>query len=154
MAKFVFRLQALLEQRSHEERQKQLAVAAVERERAALEAEIAGHQRVIGGFREDIRAMLASGGVDVREVRLQAAASLHAQAATQRKAIRLAGVYQRLESARGELRAAATRRRAVELLKEKRFEHWKDEIKRKEDIELDEIGTLRAARLSRSSPTD
>jgi flagellar export protein FliJ len=154
MAKFVFRLQALLDQRSHEERQKQLAVAAVERERAALEAEIAGHQRVIGGFKEDIRAMLASGGVDVREVRLQAAASLHAQAATQRKAIKLAGVYQRLESARGELRAVATRRRAVELLKEKRFEHWKDEIKRKEGIELDEIGTLRAARLARSSPTD
>ena len=157
MPRFVFTLQALLDQRLHEERSKQLAVAAVEGQRAALEADIADRQRRIGGFKEDIRALLSTpepGGVDLRTVRLQAAASLHMQAGTQRLALNLAGVYQRLESARAELRAASTRRRAVELLKQKRHDQWKREITRKENLELDEIGTLRAARLARSAPNE
>lgn len=146
MARFVFRLQALLDQRLHIEREKQRAVASFERQRVDIERAIAGRQSIIRGCKDDLRALLAAspGGADMRDVRLQAGASLSAQAHTQRLALQLAGVYQRLEGARRELRAATARRRAVELLKQRRFEAWRREQNRIETAELDEIATQRA----------
>lgn len=151
MVRFRFNLQALLDQRSHVERQKQLAVAAIERQRADVQDQISARQAEIRSHKDDLRALLAplrqgEGGVDLRTARLQANASLHVQARTQRLALQLAGVYKRLEAARHELREAATRRRAVELLKQRRFEAWKLNERRRESNELDEIATLRAAR--------
>lgn len=150
MAKFVFNLQALLDQRLHAERGKQLIVASLERQRLELEAAVASKQSEIRSHKEDWRSLLSGserGGVDLRTVRVQANAALHARVRTQRLALQLAGVYQRLEAARKDLREAATRRRAVELLRDRRFEAWRGEINRRESMELDEIGTIRAARM-------
>ncbi len=146
MPKFTFKLQPLLDQRTHAERQKQLAVAAVERQRAQLESSVTGRQAEIRSHKDDLRTLLTSSGtapVDFRTVRLQANASLHAQLHTHRLALQLAGLYHRLDAARKELREAATRRRAVELLKERRYEAWKRDENRRESNELDEIATLR-----------
>jgi len=151
MAKFIFSLQALLDQRLHLEREKQLVVAALERERMELEARVTACQNEIRSHKDDLRQLLggASGGaVETRTVRLQAGAALHARARTQRMALQLAGVYRKLEMARAELRKATTKRRAVELLRDKQFHEWKREIERREAIELDEIGTMRAARIA------
>jgi flagellar FliJ protein len=146
MPTFIFQLQALLDQRSHAERQKQLAVATIERQRLDLESRVTDRQTEIRSHKNDLRDLLttpAAQGVDFRTVRLQANASLHAQLSTQRLALQLAGLYHRLDAARKELREAATRRRAVELLKQKRFDAWKREQHRLETNELDEIATLR-----------
>lgn len=151
MPKFTFSLQALLDQRLHVEREKQHAVAHCEFERVGLESEIAAKQHTIGAMKDDIRSLLSGGepgGVDLRTVRMQAAASFQGQMETQRLALKLAGIYSRLEAARVQLQIASTRRRAVELLKQKQYDEWKREINRKENLELDEIGTLRAARLA------
>ena len=40
---------------------------------------------------------------------------------------------------------ATTRRKGVELLKEKRLQEWRDEENRREDALLDEIAVTRAA---------
>lgn len=149
MPKFIFQLQALLDQRSHAERQKQLAVAAVERQRVDLESRVTDRQSEIRSHKSDLRSLLSTPGtrgVDFRTVRIQANASLHAQLTTHRLALQLAGLYQRLDLARKELREAATRRRAVELLKQKRFEAWKREQNRLETDELDEIAMSRQQR--------
>ncbi len=161
MPRFIFGLQALLDQRNQVERARQLSVAAVERERLTLESGISSLQRQIRSHKDDLRSLLSgagdhqlTAGVDTRTVRLQAGASLHAQASAQRLALQLAGVYRRLESARADLRRATTDRRAVELLKERRFEQWKREQARRETAELDELATMAAARRSDFIPGD
>lgn len=153
MPRFIFGLQALLDQRVQAERARRLAVAEVERERVALETEISALQRRIRAHKDDLRTFLSgrgvepgAAGVDTGAVRLQAGASLHAQLAAQRQALRLAGVYRRLESVRSDLRRATTDRRAVELLKERRYEEWKREQARRETAALDELATMAAAR--------
>lgn len=154
MPKFVFPLHAVLRQREHEERRAQQSVAVIERERLDLEARVAACQAEIRGYKDDLRSLLAPATAraasdlvpDMRFVRLQTSASLHAESRTRRLALQLAGVYQRAERARAELRHATTRRKAVEALRDRMYEQWKRELSRRESNELDEIATIRAAR--------
>ncbi|MEM9560896.1 MAG: flagellar FliJ family protein, partial [Planctomycetota bacterium] len=53
--------------------------------------------------------------------------------------VRLAGVYERLDRARLELLEAATARRAVELLRDRRLEAWKRDELRREQLVLDDL---------------
>jgi len=149
MAKFRFELEPLLEQRRREERDRMRAVGDVERERLELEQEAARVAVEIRAEREAWRAELHAGGagpVDLRRVQLQASASLHGMRRTQELALRAAAVFKRLEGARAELLRATTRRRAVELLRERRLEAWLAEQRAKEVRELDELVTARYGR--------
>lgn len=147
MAKFVFELEAVLEQRRGVERTKQLAVAAVDRQRIELEQRLAGCRERLDGERRELREELAGGGsVDMGRARRQAGATLHVLAEAQRTLLQLAGVQTRLEAARRELIEATTRRRAVEVLRERRFEEWKREESRRDAAAVDELAVMRAAR--------
>jgi len=150
MPKFVFKLQPVIEQRLRVEREHQRRVAELERERLALEAEIAGYQRSITLERDDLRSRLFEerGGarVNLGQVRQQAHASLGLLARAQRAVVRLAGVQQRLEAARLELIRATAARRGVEVLKERRYEAWKHDQDRREAGALDEMAVIRAGR--------
>lgn len=154
MAKFHFQLEAVLEQRRGVERTRQVAVAELERQRMDTEDRIRDIQRQIVVEKEDLRDALATpepgaravGGVDLRHVRLQAAASLHLVAKAQHTVVRLAGLFKRLDAARLELVKATTRRKAVEVLKERRYEQWRDEQTRRENAALDELSVMRAPR--------
>ena len=119
MAKFVFELEALLRKRLHDEREQMGRVAAIERERIALEDEIRGYQSMIIEEKEDLAARLSverdgaappdewaeppGRSVDLRAVRMQANASLRLIDRAQRAVLRLKGVHDR--------HAACTRRR-------------------------------------------
>lgn len=150
MARFVFEHEALLEQRRRAERERQVVVAQLERERMELEGVLRGAQRSLASCKTDLRdALHGRGGgarVDIGAVRMQASASFGLTARAQGVAIRLAGSMRRLEAARRELMAASAARRAVELLRERRLEQWRREQARREAAELDEIATTRAAR--------
>ncbi len=153
--RFKFTLEAVLTQRLAIEEQHQRRVASLERERLALEDRIRGFQRLIRGAKEDLRMRLVSerrgvdpdstagGGVSLSDVKLQANASLHLVARAQQSVLELAGLHRRIDAARLELLKATTDRKAVELLKAKRMQEWKDEIRRKEDAELDEMNVMR-----------
>ena len=65
-------------------------------------------------------------------------------------AAQLAGVHKRLEAARARLLEAVRERRAIERLRERRYEAWLDNLTRRETAELNEIGAVVAARRSRS----
>jgi flagellar biosynthesis chaperone FliJ len=158
MARFVFELEAVLEQRSAVERDKKLAVATLERERLVIEESIRVCQRGIVREKEEWRSRLggahgADGGVvvdgrpspglDVRSIRLQASTTGQLNAKAQQEVLRLAGVHKRLEAARRELLEATTRRKAVDLLKEKRYQEWKHALARRESAELDELMVMR-----------
>lgn len=152
MAEFRFRLEAVLRQRLAAERTRQLAVAAIERERVAVEDEIRAYQREVEREREELRERLAGGGgdergrIDLRAVRFQVGAGLRLLARAQAAAIRLAGVHKRLDTARLDLLAAATRRKAVEILRDRMFEEWRGAARRRDDAALDELAVMGAAR--------
>jgi len=148
VARFTFRLQALLEARARDERERQIEVGAVEAQRRGLEDAIRSRHAAARAGREDLRVALAPGGPrSMAGVRLQAGASIRLEAQTQALAIELAGTLKRLEEARERLLEASRARKAVELLREKRFEEWKREQDRREASEQDDLVSGRAARL-------
>jgi flagellar biosynthesis chaperone FliJ len=153
MPKFRFNLEAVLKQRAAAERTKQLAVAGLEQERLAAEEAILAAQREIDAEKNEMRGMLAPGGgaVDLRGVRMQAARSLFAVGEASRAIYRLGGTMKRLDAARGELLRATTARKAVETLRERRYEAWMDEQKRREDAALDEMAVIRGSRTTPDS---
>lgn len=152
MARFIFRLQPVLKQRQAVERQRQLALAAVESERSSLENAIRGIQSDLSAAKQDWREHLSpaitpgSGGTDLRSARFQASNSLHLVARAQHNVLKLAGVHRRIDKARAELIEATTRRRAVELLRDKQFEAWKAALNKADAAATDEIAVAAAAR--------
>jgi len=123
----------------------QRIVAQVERERLALEEKLRGQQgRIAEGKRLLQKALL--GPVDAQTLRLHAMESIHLARTAQRLVIELAGAHRRLEAARAELIEATRRRRAVELLRERRFEQWNSAMQKAETAAIDELAVIAAAR--------
>lgn len=151
MARFIFKLEPVLRQRKAVERQRQLALAEIERERLALEDQVRSIQDQIRSEKDLMREHLdprASGSrsVDLRGVRMQAGAQLRLVLSAQQAVVKLAGVHKRIEAARSELIEATKARRAVELLRERRYEQWLEEQRHKEAAMLDEIAVVRGGR--------
>lgn len=145
--KFVFEFEAVLKQRRAAERQRRLALAAVERERAGAEQSLRALHERIREEKETLRAGLAKpGAVDLRGVRMQANASLHLVGLAQQAVLRLAGLHRRADAARIALVHAATQRKGVELLRERRYAAWLNEQKRRESAVLDELAVMNSAR--------
>ncbi len=150
MARFIFRLQPLLRARQAVERQRQVAVAALERERLGLENELRAAQRAILAEQRELREQLAPNvrgaraRLDLRGVRFQAGASLRLATGAQQVVLRLAGAHKRLEQARAQLLEAAKARKAVELLRERQFEEFTTEQKRREGAAMDDLMVMRA----------
>ncbi len=144
MPRFVFRLQPVLDQRQREERDKQLAVAGLERDRLALESRIRACQRMMSDERATLAMALSSGRrVDLRAVRMQAGASLKHNFDAQRTVLELASVFKRLGAARAELAHASARRKAVELLRDQQRREFERELDRREANDLDEMSVMR-----------
>lgn len=158
MAAFKFEYEALLEIRRREERDRQVVVATLERERLAVEDRLRQCQNAIRAGREEMRAALGAGpsaraSLDFGAVRAQAAASFQLTVRAQRIAIQLAGATSRVESARAALLEASRRRRAIELLRERRYEAWKREQDKKEQAAIDELVVMRAGSRREEQPS-
>jgi flagellar export protein FliJ len=148
--RFVFPLQPVLEQRERRERDAQLEVASIERERLEVESRLRGLQAGIIGIKHELREQLLGVRSGLDAVRLNAGASIGLVVKAQQAVLELAGVHRRLDAARAMLLSAASDRKAVEMLKVKRLEEWRREQARKEAIEQDELTVMRHARASRS----
>jgi flagellar FliJ protein len=140
MAKFVFKLEALLKQRKREEREWQRLLAeqaaivnsaeeAVRRINAAVES---GH--------DDVRRHLM-GKLDMSFL----TAHRRFMGAMQRKVMdlvqKVAIAKKRLEEIRIKLTEAAKRRKAIEKLRENQFDRWKMDQAQRETALSDEIGS-------------
>lgn len=148
MAPRIKQLEVVWEQRQRVEREKQRAVAELQSHANWIEERIHGSHDTLTAIRDELRDTLtpqgrAGGGVRFSDVRLQAGATLHAQLRLQTLAIELAGVRNRLHQAREELKAAASQRKAVELLLDRRREELRRATERRESAELDEISISR-----------
>jgi flagellar protein FliJ len=142
--RFRFELQAVLDHRERQEREHQRIVAELERHRVSLENIIRACQEGLNHEREHMRSMLA--GADMRGARQQVAAAARLSTQAQRAVLELAGLHKRLDAARVALLESTKRRKAVELLKERRFEEWTHVQNKKEAEAVDEIAVMRAAR--------
>jgi flagellar FliJ protein len=152
VAKFVFKLDPLLEHRRRIERDHRVKVAAIEAERSALESELRSLSEQAERSREGLRGALSPGGGGpaggvalAAAARWQAAATMSMDVRSRAVAVKLAGVLKRLEAARALLVEASKARRAVERLRERRYEAYVHEAARAELAELDDISTMRAA---------
>jgi len=145
MARFVFSLEPVLKARRRSEETFQRDVAGIERERMRLEEILRGHQRSLVSNKDVQRAGL-TGLIEVRDLRLQANASLQIMRRAQQIVLELAGVYKRHEAARTRLIEAARRRRAIEFVRDRRYEQWKAALNKAETAALDELAVIAAAR--------
>lgn len=141
MARFRFQLQAVLEHRERIERDRQKVVAELESQRVSLEHVIRRCQEGLVDERTHLRGMLERS--NLRDVRFQVAASARLTGTAQRAVLELAGVQKRLEAARASLLDAAKQRKAVELLKERRLDEWKQTQGRLEAAAIDELAVMR-----------
>jgi len=145
MARFVFKLDPVLKARQHAEQAKQRAMAELLRERIALENILRDQQTQIDRSRGTMREAMV-GPVQVRDVRSHAAATMRLMASAQKLAIDLAGVHQRIEEARKQLLEATRDRRAMELLREKRYMQYQKVQAKAEQAAMDELAVIKAAR--------
>lgn len=153
MPAFRFNLQAVLKQRLAVEREKQRALGELERLRLGLEDRLREFQRAIVAEKADLRHALAPGSSSgVREVRLQANMSLALVGKAQQTVLQLAAIMRRIELARRDLLEATTRRKAVERLRERRFEQWRADQNAAEARSLDELAVMAAARRMEDAP--
>lgn len=102
-------------------------------------------QEQVAGSKSHLRESLV-GQLNLDGLRNQAGTSLQTMRRAQRFVLELAGVQRRLEAARRELLEASRARRAVELLRERRYAEWLAEQRKHEQNELDELAIRRAAR--------
>lgn len=142
MAKFRFELQAVLDLRERVERDRQIVVAELEAQRVALEGVIRNCQDDLVQERATLRTMLQES--DLRSARQQYAVAGRLTVRAQRAVLELAGVHKRLEAARAALLEASRQRKAVELLRERRYDEWKQAREKAEAAALDELAVMRA----------
>jgi flagellar export protein FliJ len=145
MAKFRFELDPVLRARQREEDVIQRDVARLQRQRTMLEDGLRNRQVRLSESKRSVRDQLV-GTIETSNVRMQATASLAIMRDAERTVLELAGIHQRLEEARSRLREAAKRRRAIELLRERRVVEWRRNESRAEQLALDELAVIRAAR--------
>ena len=150
MARFAFRLQPLLKARKRAEQARQRAVAEVVREKLELEDQLRRRQEQIARGKQALGDRLV-GKLDVRLLRDQAGATMLYLRKARQLALELAGTHRRLEAARDELIEATKHRRAIELLRDRRFEQWKADLDKAETAALDELAVIAAARRERKS---
>ena len=160
MPRFVFTLEPVMKQRIREEERAQRALA--EREAARLEAEreLRRIQARIEAARQAWRQQLVGpspsepggdqrGGGDVREVRLQAGATIKEMAEFKRSILTLASARKRVAEARAALLEAARRRLAIQDLRERRWNEWRSEQGRLEQRSLDDLTVMGHGRATR-----
>src|SRR5688572_13945709 len=139
MAKFVFKLEAVLRQRKHVEGEKQRALALIQSQMTALRNELRLINETVQTSTSDLRENRLTGRLDLHFL----AAHRRFTLATQRKAMNLvqkmALVQRSVDEAQQALVEAMKQRKAIEKLREKHHQRWRDEIARKEANQLDEV---------------
>ncbi len=149
VARFRFKLEPVLRQRQIAERNEQLRVAAIERQRLELEAALRGQQRRIEAEERALADLTQGGRSDAGTIRWQGVALAAARAEARQTAQRLAGVLRQLEQARGVLAGRAAERRAIELLKERQRAEFKRVEDAAETRALDDLASAAAASRAR-----
>jgi flagellar FliJ protein len=141
MAKFVFQLEGVLRQRTHVEQQRKRELAVVQQQMATLDAELRALDASVRNAEQDLRQNRLIGQIDLAFL----AAHRRYAFAMQRKALgiaqKMAHVQVHLEKAQKIVAEASKQKKILEKLRERRFARWREQLERRDLIEMDEIST-------------
>jgi flagellar protein FliJ len=139
MPRFKFKLEGVFRQRKQLERERQREVAASRQQARLLEEELRALNQSLQGTVEDVRHNRLTGRLDLSFL----AAHRRYAAAMQRKGDalvqRLANLSRQIETQQRALAEAAKQRKAIEKLRERRWEQWLAEQSKRELAQMDEI---------------
>jgi flagellar protein FliJ len=146
MARFEFRLEALLTHRAQIEKDKQRRLAQVQQQIQLVLRKIQDAETRIREENRSLGAQELTGKLDMQyiahEKRFVGALTMRIALARQE----VAALEVTMAAARKELLAAARARKVIEKLKERQRARWRQEQERKEAANMDEIGTQLAVR--------
>ena len=135
MGRFTFKLQAVLDQRLHVERQRQCELADVQRgivaiEKALTEAEVSlSHEGL----------KLSRGRVDAKMLAAQARFSSAMRKKMARLREQLAAAQRQQETRQGALVEASKARKVMEKLREKQEARWNEDQQKRELVAADDV---------------
>jgi len=138
MPRFRFVLEPLLKVRRLEEDRCRRTLAHLERARLQIEDTLRRHQQNLSEGKSEMRRAV-TGRVNLGAVRFQAAASMSVMRRAQQTVLQLAGLHKQIERARRELVERSRARRAIEILRERRYAEWQIEEARAETTAIDEL---------------
>lgn len=138
MAKFRFQFEPVLFQRRAEEDSCQRDLAKSLRTRMILCDQLRQLQQDITVQKRQLSGALV-GRVDMERVAHFACYSGQTTHRAHTLVVRLAGVEKQIEAARLRLLEATRARKAMEILRDRRYQQWKTQIERREVAQLDEL---------------
>ena len=140
MARFIFKLDPVLEHRQNVERQRQRAVAEIQATMTVYQTELDALDKSAQESVEDVRRHRLTGVLDMSFL----AAHRRFLNSTHKRALeiaqQMAKIQLRLDAARRELAEAAKQRKIIEKLKERQFDRWRSDQNRRELASTDEVG--------------
>ncbi len=145
-AKFVFRLEVLLEHRRMIEKEHQRKVAEIQGRINALIRQIQEAQELIHQQNRTLAREKLVGALDLQYIAHEKrfVGNLHVRIVLMMQ--KVAATEQSLKAARAELLEAAKARKVLEKLKDKQFRRWLEDLEKKDAANMDEIGTQLAIR--------
>jgi flagellar FliJ protein len=141
MAKFVFRFEPVLKQRKREEQERQRELATRELVAVNLQHDLKRLDESLKSAAEDLRTNHLTGAIDLNYL----AAHRRFLGAMRRQGLaivqQIAAAQVHVDEARRKLAEAAKQRKVMERLREKQFARWREDQARREQAEMDEIGS-------------
>lgn len=142
MQRFVFRLARVLQVREQEEQAVQVELGRVLRERAGVMEQLDASRQAEADLYEYLRQ---PGRTAAEMAHVAQFGTLHRQRIFD-LGVKVRQYDKGAELVRTRLIAAQAKRKALEKLRDSQLEEWKAEQLREEQIELDDIASIRAAR--------
>jgi len=141
MSKFVFRLEPVLKQRKREEQEKQRELALRELVVVNLQIELKRLDDTLKGASEDLRQNHLTGAIDMSFLVAHRRFLLSMQRQGVGVVQKIAAAHVHVDDARRKLAEAAKQRKVIERLRERHLLRWREDQARREQAEMDEIGT-------------
>jgi flagellar FliJ protein len=139
MAKFVFKLGAVLRHRKAIEQEKLRLYAAALADFKELEDQLKELNSTMTQTNDDIRQNHLTGKLDISFITAHRRFLLGMQRKAMNLAAGMATSQKQVDAARAVLAEAAKQRKVLEKLREKQEQRWKEEVSRKEMIAADEV---------------
>jgi len=138
MPAFVFKLEPVFRQRALIEDQRQRELAQVMRHQMIMMDQLRQLQQTISGSKQDLAGSLV-GAVDLEAVAGFARFSGQTTQRAHSLVKKIAELEQQVAAARERLIDASRERQAIEKLKERQYEQWKQQRDRREAAVMDEL---------------
>lgn len=140
MARFVFKLEAVLRQRKQIEQQKLRDLAVRQQVLVSLQQDLQALQSQAQSATQDLRDNRLVGVIDLSYLSAHRRFIMSMGRQAMGIAQKISQAQKQVDEARLVLAEAARNRKAIEKIKEKHFEAWRQEQAKKEADALDEVG--------------